>query len=173
MQWTHYHQVVMASRYGSPPLWDFRPCRYKKISSYRTAIRDGQYTDALVQHPLPPWYWEKCGTMGCSILFKMVTEWIGLSATLATRRMGHDGSVCVLTVVEWEEEEWEVTIPPTCKFTHWSSLRVSSSYGCQGESLLALKQTTISKHTMQQDNIVETKCIRKENLHSSRVINVV
>ncbi len=95
MQWTHYHQVVMASRYGSPPLWDFRPCRYKKISSYRTAIRDGQYTDALVQHPLPPWYWEKCGTMGCSILFKMVTEWIGLSATLATRRMGHGGSVCV------------------------------------------------------------------------------
>jgi hypothetical protein len=57
-------------------------------ASYWTPyLCNGHYTDALVQHPLSP-YREKCGAMGCGILYRMVAEWIGLCAMLATRRTG-------------------------------------------------------------------------------------
>jgi hypothetical protein len=39
----------------------------------------------LVRHPLSP-YWEKCGAMGCGILYRIMAEQFGLCATLATRR---------------------------------------------------------------------------------------
>ncbi len=37
--------------------------------------------------------------MGCGILYRMVAERIGLSATLATRRTGSSPVVC--TIMEW------------------------------------------------------------------------
>jgi hypothetical protein len=61
--------------------------RYKKPGSNRATLRDGHYTNALAQQPLSP-YWEKCGAMGCGILYRMMAEWFGQCATLATHRMG-------------------------------------------------------------------------------------
>jgi hypothetical protein len=73
------------ARHRSLPPWEFPPRRYKIPGSYDATLRYGHYSEPLVRHPLSP-YWEKCGAMGCGILYMMAAELIGLSATLATRR---------------------------------------------------------------------------------------
>jgi hypothetical protein len=85
----------MAGRHRSRPPWDFLPRRYKNPGSYGTTLQDGHNTDALVRHPLSP-YWEKCGAMGCGILYRMVAEQIELCAMLATHRTGATRSQAAL-----------------------------------------------------------------------------